>query len=50
MVRGKEPREIGVGMVVADKVSFYFYSQAKTYTKYDQTDLNNHRIKNINYI
>lgn len=45
MVRGKEPREMGVWVVVTDKVSFYFYSQAKTYTKYDQTGLNNHRIK-----
>lgn len=50
MVRGKEPREMGVWVVVTDKVSFYFYSQAKTYTKYDQTGLNNHRIKKINYI
>lgn len=45
MVRGKEPREMGVGVVVAGKVSFYFYTQTKTYTKYDQTGLNNRRIK-----
>lgn len=45
MVKGKEPREMGVGMAVADKVSSYFYNQTKTYTKYDQTGLNNHRIK-----
>lgn len=42
MVRGKEPKEMGVGVVAADKVSSYFYSQKKTYTKYDQTGLNNH--------
>lgn len=43
MVRGKEPREMGGEVVVADKVSSYFYSQTKTYTKYDQTGLNNCR-------
>lgn len=45
MVRGKQPREMSVGVVVADKVRSYFYSQTKIYTKYDQTALNNHRIK-----
>lgn len=43
MKRGKEPKEMGGSG--SDKVRSYFYSQTKIYTKYDQTGLNNHRIK-----
>lgn len=45
MKRGKEPREMGIGMVMADEFSFHFYSQNKTFTEYDQTSLGNHRIQ-----
>jgi len=27
MTRGKEPRQMGIGLAVADEVSFHFFSQ-----------------------
>lgn len=50
MTRGKEPREMGIEMVVADEFSFHFYSQNKTFTEYDQTGLGNHRIQKLHLV